>query len=237
MSDRIFCISDFSKETLRKFSEEQHIDNIPNLKTIHLGDSVIQEEKNNAEPKKQREHGENYVLYVSTIEVRKNHIVLLKAWQKLIEQKMNNLPHLVFVGMWGWGVEDVKKSYEEDKELQKVLHIYNDVNDQELATLYKSAKFTVFPSFIEGWGLAAVESLLYGKMCLVSNCDALKEATQGLMPTLEADDVEAWAGMIKKLSSDPKLLKHYGVVIEKYFQARSWQNFSAELLDYMLKKV
>jgi glycosyltransferase involved in cell wall biosynthesis len=60
----------------------------------------------------------------------------------------------------------------------------------------------VFPSFVEGWGLAASESLDFGTPVLVSDAPALGEATQGLMPQLDRNDAYAWEQGIADLIFD-----------------------------------
>lgn len=226
LSDRIFCISDFSKSQIQHMCILHNIKNIPVLKTIHLGSSIYRKDLSNYYT--DRNHKKKYILYVSTIEARKNHILLLKVWQKLQKEKFQNLPDLLLVGMMGWGIDEVQDLYQNDEELQKVVHFYDDVDDEELVTFYKNSLFTVFPSLIEGWGLGAVESMLYGKVCIISTCNALKEATQGLMPSLDPSDVEGWSNMVKKFVSDPTEIDQYTELIHTKFKSRSWDQFGAE---------
>jgi len=230
LSDRIFCISDYSKQQLKEIYKAHQISKYPQLKTIHLGDSVFKNEVQAIS--KKRGHKKDYVLYVSTIEARKNHLLLLKVWQKLQKEQFHNLPDLVLVGMYGWGIDDVQELYQNDNDLKKIIHFYDDVDDEELVTMYKGSKFTVFPSFVEGWGLGAVESMLYGKVCLISNCDALIEATQGLMPALPPTDVDLWADMIKDFVSNPNALDEYAQIIRQDFKSRSWAEFSSEFAEF-----
>jgi len=231
LSNRIFCISDFSKNQMVQICEKHHINTIPLLQTIHLGVSV--HETNTKTNYLKRKHNQNYVLYVSTIESRKNHILLLKVWQKLQKEKFKDLPDLVLVGMMGWGVDEMTKLYSEDKELQKIVHFYDDVDDEELVQIYNDTKFTLFPSFIEGWGLGAVESFLYGKPCIISNCDALIEATQGLAPSLSPTDIDAWCKMVKEFSSNEKILAINKTKIENEFKPKTWKEFSIDFEKFI----
>ena len=52
---------------------------------------------------------EPYVLSVSTIEVRKNHMYMVRLWEKLIENHIPNIPNLVFVGKIGWDIDKFKQ--------------------------------------------------------------------------------------------------------------------------------
>lgn len=235
LSDKIFCISNFSKKQLSDICEAHHIHRIPELKTIYLGNDIKRNPQHN-NTKKQGDTKE-YVLYVSTIEARKNHILLLRVWQKLQRESFIDLPDLVLVGMLGWGISEFMELYKNDENLQKIVHLRHDVDDNELISIYNNARFTVFPSIIEGWGLGATESMLYEKPCITSNCDALIEATQGLMPRVRYDDVDGWCDAIRRLSSDNDLLESYRQTIKERFKSRTWEEFSIDFAKFAKGKI
>lgn len=235
LSDKVFCISDFSKEQLQDICKEHMIQDIPLLKTIHLGDSIVAQQHQKSLHKK-RPHHSKYVMYVSTIEARKNHKLLLDVWSKLCLNTEDDMPHLVLVGMMGWGIDDVLKLYQENSTLKNSVHFYHDVSDEELSYLYQNALFTVFPSFVEGWGLGAVESLIYGKPCLISNCPALIEATQGLMPSLDPNAMQEWVECIQIWYRKPEVLEELKEKICKQFKPKSWKQFGQEF-EYFIKEV
>ncbi len=142
-----------------------------------------------------------FVLYVSTIEIRKNHILLLKLWLELIRAG-RPMPRLVFVGRRGWLVDDVYHYAESNAELRPFVSILHDVPDADLASLYQHCLFTVFPSRTEGWGLPITESLSMGKICVHSTDPAQVEASQGLMPALHPDDFMTWRHELLRLIDD-----------------------------------
>lgn len=113
-----------------------------------------------------------FVLCVGTIEVRKNHLALLNAWQQM---NMFHAPKLVFAGDWGWGVEGLRKKFEHNRFLEKVVTIIPNVNDAQLAWLYQNALFNVLPSHYEGWGLPVGESLWHGTPVVCTPNGALPE--------------------------------------------------------------
>lgn len=235
LSDKIFCISDYSKNQLIQIADQHYIADLPILKTIHLGDSVS--EKKFIETTLNRPHKKsNYILYVSTIEARKNHKLLLSVWKNLMREKELDLPDLVLVGMMGWGVDEFKEIYKSDKDLQKTVHLYHDVEDRELVSLYRNAKFTLFPSFVEGWGLGAVESMIYGKPSIISNTPALIEATQSLMPFIEAEDIKGWEDMIRLFIKEPNEIEKLQEIIKNRFKSRSWREFAQEFEKFAKDK-
>ncbi|PZW45871.1 glycosyltransferase involved in cell wall biosynthesis [Humitalea rosea] len=152
--------------------------------------------------------GQRFVLYVSTIEARKNHRLLIDLWERLRQElPPGTLPALVFVGQWGWGTADDRNRLERNWRLRPHLRVLSRVGDAELAWLYRSAMFTVFPSHAEGFGLGAAESLAFGTPCIISTCPALVEATEGLMPALDPLDFPAWHAMVSRLVTDPAALE------------------------------
>jgi glycosyltransferase involved in cell wall biosynthesis len=142
---------------------------------------------------------EPFVLYVSTLEIRKNHRLLLRVWSEC-RRAGQELPKLVLVGRIGWGVEEALRMLRHDPALAGRVLLLEDVPDAQLATLYRHCLFTVYPSLVEGWGLPISEALSFDKVCLHADDPAQHEAAQGLMPALHADDYLAWASEIVELA-------------------------------------
>lgn len=151
--------------------------------------------------------GRRFVLYVSTIETRKNHLLLLHAWDRLLrELPPEQVPQLVFVGAWGWGTEATRLMVERNWRLTGHLHVLTGVPDETLLWLYRHALFAVFPALAEGFGLGAAEAVALGTPCLISDCPALIEATQGLMPALDPLDLPGWVAELRRLFTDAAAL-------------------------------
>src|SRR5437660_8728124 len=86
-----------------------------------------------------------YVLFVSTIEVRKNHRLLVRVWQRLLERHGANLvPNLVFVGKVGWLVDGLLADLEASGYLNGKVILLPSLSDAELQQTYRSCLFTVF---------------------------------------------------------------------------------------------
>ncbi|NKF23355.1 glycosyltransferase family 4 protein [Solimonas marina] len=143
-----------------------------------------------------------YALYCATIEVRKNHIILLRAWQRLLPELGDALPVLVLCGRWGWKYDEVRDFLAEHPQLSDKVQLRSARGDAELAQLYRHARFGVFPSHAEGWGLGAAECLDFGLPVLISDAPALAEATQQLMPIIDADDLDGWCRAIARAAQD-----------------------------------
>jgi glycosyltransferase involved in cell wall biosynthesis len=229
LADRVFCISDFSRSQYLSVTSAHGMGRAPRLQTIHLGDAIPTAEKQGVAHN--RSLPRDYILYVSTIEARKNHRVLLEAWIQAAERGIE-MPHMVCVGMHGWGVADLFSRHEANPTIQQQFHFLNDVTDDELSALYRDALFCVFPSYIEGWGLGATEALAQAKICVISSAPALVEATRGLMPSLDPDDVAAWIDIVHDLSTNPEKRKALEFVIRNEFRPKSWGKFASEFFAF-----
>ncbi len=133
---------------------------------------------------------DSYALFVSTIEVRKNHLLLFRVWQRLLaELPREQVPKLVFAGRIGWRVDDLMDQIANTDNLSGHLLLIENPADAELAALYQGCLFTMFPSFYEGWGLPVTESLAFGKPCLIADRTSLPEAGGDLARRFDPDNL------------------------------------------------
>lgn len=188
-ADKILCISECSRRDLTELLVQLGTP-VPAMEVVHLGCS-LKDEKPAGSDLADRV-GDDFILFVSTIERRKNHITLYHAYARLCEEGVADLPKLVFVGMRGWGVEDLFADLQFDPRVAGRIVCLHDVTDAQLNDLYGRSRFTVFPSLYEGWGLAVGESLARGKFCLASNAASIPEAGQDFVEYLDPLDVPGW---------------------------------------------
>jgi len=232
-SDLILCISKQSEKDLNAMLErtgaarpKTHVfrlgDNLPDIK-----DQVISEQINTLVEKP-------FILFVSTIERRKNHEVLYRAYHLLCTQgKKNNLPKLVFVGMQGWGVSELLKDIELDPLTQDIIIKLNNVNDAELVKLYEAALFCVFPSLYEGWGLPVAEALSMGKAVICSNRGSLPEVGGDLVRYLDPWDPQIWADEIYKMSNDNLWRAKWEKRSKDLYAGRNWHATASEIKKHI----
>ena len=106
-----------------------------------------------------------FVLFVSTIESRKNHILAFDVWSKLIKKRgLGDTPRLVCVGNPGWMVEAAMARLNSSDLLAEKVTILSKISDAELSTLYRACAFTIYPSSYEGWGLPVTECLITARL-------------------------------------------------------------------------
>ena len=115
---------------------------------------------------------EKYLLYVGTIEPRKNLLRLLNVWEKLY--KAAEVPPLVIVGSRGWLSEDFFSALANSPARNGAL-LTGYVRDEDLPALYAAATAFVFPSLYEGFGLPPLEAMACGTPVICSNTSSLPE--------------------------------------------------------------
>src|SRR5262249_50339325 len=121
-----------------------------------------------------------YVLFVSTIEFRKNHRLLVAVWRRLIARHgADAIPVLLFAGQIGWRVADRLAALKKSETRGGKIVIMAGLSDAALRQAYRACLFTVFPSLSEGWGLPIAESLTEGRLCVASNRTSIPEVGGG----------------------------------------------------------
>lgn len=173
----------------------------------------------------------SYVLYVSTIEARKNHRCLFDIWCELARDNID-VPDLVFVGRAGWKVDDLIAEFSQTQFIDGRLHVLSDVSDSELMQLYTNALFLAYPSFCEGWGLPVTEALSLGTPALCSNTTSLPEAGQNVAHYLSPHDRNAWKQTILEWITDTKLRSRFDFT---KFEIPGWKDIIQELTDVLIQ--
>ena len=171
---------------------------------------------------------QEYVLVVSTIEVRKNHTLLIRVWEQLRAEFDDAVPHLVFVGKWGWQIDALRAHIDQHGYDGDWLFIFNGISDTVMETLYKGALFTVYPSFAEGFGLPIGESLAYGKPCIASSTTAMPEVGRDFVRYFDPFDWESALSVIRQAIVDRDDLRRWEDRIASDFAPKSWRDFCAQ---------
>jgi glycosyltransferase involved in cell wall biosynthesis len=182
-----------------------------------------------------------FVLYVSTVEVRKNHRPLIEVWNKLGVERGSALPLLVIAGKKGWeaeetiGLLDAANAREQQAPGTEPVLFIEGPSDSELQWLYAACDFTVFSSLAEGWGLPVGESLWFGKTCAASSATSIPEVGGDLciyFDPLQPEEIEA---AVKTLL-DPALRGSQEANIRSA-RLRSWHDAARDLAAAVLTHV
>jgi glycosyltransferase involved in cell wall biosynthesis len=173
----------------------------------------------------------DFVLSVGTIEPRKNHEVLYKAYLMLLRQKRLKRPlQMVFAGKRGWNSDDFLATLEDDDRVKERILILSPT-DEQLDLLYRRCLFTLLPSFYEGWSLTLPESLTYGKLCLTSDVEPLREVGGKLVDYIHPLDTSGWADRIACFANDPKQLRRAEKLIKSEWKPKTWRQSAQKILS------
>lgn len=178
--------------------------------------------------------GTDYVLVAGTIEIRKNHIYVVRIWERLLASLGPATPTLVFVGKWGWQIEALRDYLATSGTLKDKLLVYNGIPDDQLAFLYRHCLLTIYPSFAEGWGLPVGESLAYGKPCIASGVTAIPEVGGDLCRYIDPFDLEGGYAAVHQVLTDRADLARWTARIGREFRPKTWRDFSFEMFGTTL---
>jgi alpha-1,3-rhamnosyl/mannosyltransferase len=141
-----------------------------------------------------------YLLYVGTIEPRKNVKRLLQAYCALPASLRERWP-LLLVGKWGWNTADVAEYLHHEARHRGVIH-RNYIADRYLPALYNGARALVYPSLYEGFGLPPVEMMACGGAVLASTAGAVAETAGATAPLIDPLDVTGWRDALARVIED-----------------------------------
>jgi glycosyltransferase involved in cell wall biosynthesis len=137
-----------------------------------------------------------YFVVLSTIEPRKNHILLLQVWRRLVEQYGEHAPRLVVIGQRGWECENVVDLLERCAVLKGFVIEFADCTDEVLVTYMHHARALLFPSFVEGYGMPLVEALALGVPVIASDLAVFREIAGEIPEYIDPLDGVRWAEQV-----------------------------------------
>ncbi|MBB5374470.1 glycosyltransferase [Acidocella aromatica] len=173
----------------------------------------------------------SFVLFVSTIEARKNHALAFRIWRELLaSMPREQVPTLVFAGRVGWLVADLIQQLENADWLGGKIRLIEAPSDGELAAMYEDCLFTLYPSLFEGWGLPVTESLAHGAPCLAANATSLPEAGGALARYFDPDDLHDALRTVRDVLENPAGLAAWRAEIRENFLPVSWRESAAATL-------
>lgn len=141
-----------------------------------------------------------YMLFVGTLEPRKNLKRLLGAYASLPEEIRARLP-LVLAGGQGWGFTD-PGSIARRLGIERSVRLTGYVDDAELHALYRGARFLAMPSLYEGFGLPIIEANAAGIPVLTSNTSSMPEVAGDAALLVDPLDVSSIAAGLERLACD-----------------------------------
>jgi alpha-1,3-rhamnosyl/mannosyltransferase len=141
-----------------------------------------------------------YLLYLGTIEPRKNVLMLLRAYCALPGPLRQRCP-LLLVGGWGWNAGDVAAYFHGEARHRGVLHL-GYFPEESLPVVYNGARALAYPSWYEGFGLPPVEMMACGGAVLASTAGAVAETVGSSAHLIDPADLEGWRAALARVIQD-----------------------------------
>lgn len=176
---------------------------------------------------------DNYILFVGTVQPRKNIVRLIEAFSKVKEKEsvIKDLD-LIIIGRKGWQYEEILAAPGKFGVTDQVKFLEN-ISDEELNVFYQHALCYVLPSLYEGFGLPVVEAMQRGCPVITSNISSLPEAGGDAALYVDPENVDDIAEKITQLVTDKKLRHELIEKGKKQIQKFSWEKAAKETLDVL----
>ncbi|MEO1147901.1 MAG: glycosyltransferase family 1 protein [Cyanobacteria bacterium J06638_22] len=226
-----FCISTNTAKDLSEYCQQDRI-NTPKICVFRLGDNVQPDAQQQSIPGSNGALSDDFMLAVGAIHKRKNYELLFDALRVLRDQGFTP-PKLVIAGGWMPQGREIARIAIEDEFLKDAVEIVSNVDDAELARLYQSSLFTLYPSVYEGWGLPVCESFQFGKVCLASDAASITEILPKYEHFLAPLDTGEWASRIRYFTANPVARSGSESWIREHYRSWSWKNCAEQFQNFI----
>jgi glycosyltransferase involved in cell wall biosynthesis len=230
-ADFILTTSEYNKTTLAEHMASRQLDPLP-VHVVPLG-----HELSSSAPVESKISSviagiidQDYVLCVGTIEARKNPIYLFNIWKVMARSRHSKIPYLILAGRKGWLVQDFLDQLEACNYVGGKILVVHNATDTELDLLYRKCLLTMYPSFVEGWGLPVGESLAHGKICLCSATGGIPEVAGEFGDYIDPYNANDGLKRLLRYLDDPELRRSREREIADHFEPRSWRGVAEDLL-------
>lgn len=239
LADKIIAVSNSTKDDLVElFGIDRN-----KIEVVHIGvsEEFVRIEDDDALEHSRKKLGlpEKFVLYLGTIEKRKNLERLIDAF--VLASRRGDFPHkLVIAGKKGWLYKDLLKKID-DNGVKDGIIFASDIKQADLPILYNLADLFVYPSIYEGFGLPVLEAMACGTPVITSNTSSLPEVAGDAAALIDPYNIEEIAHNISELLHDAERRKKMsGMGIERA-GSFTWERCARNTMEvykkasYMLK--
>jgi glycosyltransferase involved in cell wall biosynthesis len=171
---------------------------------------------------------ENFILYLGTIEPRKNLIRLIDAYADLRRRGVTQWP-LILAGGRGWHDTPILE-HAAQADLGEALQFAGFVPDEEQPLWYNAATLFVYPSEYEGFGLPPLEALACGTPVVASNSSSLPEVVGDAAVLVDPTRSSAIADGIQRVLEDKPLRERLAEAGPEQSKAFTWRRMAEETL-------
>ncbi|MFH0818674.1 MAG: glycosyltransferase family 1 protein [Patescibacteria group bacterium] len=222
-ADSIITLSNFSSEELiRRYKRRK------NLFVVYASGNKIDFENNiiNWDEFKQKNGlAEKYLLYVGTLQPRKNVLNAIKAF---CISDINHSSQFVVVGKKGWLYKDIF-DYTKQNNLEKKIIFLDYISNSELDAVYNHASAFIYISSNEGFGLPIIEAMEHNLPVITSSCSCLPEIAGDTAVLVDPTDINGIANAINKVFCDENLREQMIIKGKKNILKFNWETTAEEI--------
>lgn len=229
-ADLIICNTQFTVDQVKLLCKTYDIQ-LPSFGVVNLGaDFTVNPNADMKVDPRAEDIASNrrYILTVGTIEPRKNHKLLLDAYDSGLE-KYN--VSLVFAGRTGWAVDELLQRMHSHSSWNKQIFHLEGLNDASISYLYDHAYMVANPSFIEGYGIPVVEGLMHNVPSMVSDIPVFHEIGGEYCDYFNPESPDDVIEIVARYINDDNSYKKRKTIL-KSFQPYTWDKASAKVIDY-----
>ncbi len=231
-ADLVIAVSNTVADQFRDFARSRHL-NMPPIQVCPLPGEMpgIPRQFPEARPP----DGPVRILSVSTLDPRKNHAGLIRAFNLASSSLPGRELFLDLAGAPYTGAQNIVQEVRRATKANPRIAWHGSVTAEKLSQLYGQCDFTVYPSLVEGFGLPILESLWHGRPCLCANYGAMAEtAAGGGCLTIDLRDSEKLVEAIVDLATQPGLRDRLEKEIDQR-RFKTWSDYAKELCNELTR--
>ncbi|MGH7045885.1 MAG: glycosyltransferase [Stellaceae bacterium] len=231
IADFVLCLSEHGARNIAHFAAETHAAPAA-TRIIKPADRVGIEPSRTGDLSLAiaREIRNQYAVYVSELAAGTNHQYLFRIWKRLHGRLGDATPQLVLVGEPGWQGDELVNQIEATGNLDGKIVFLRDISTAQLAALYCSAQFTLFPSIEDGWAAPVSMSLLHGRPCVAASGGSIPEIAGDLIDYVDPFNDNDGYEKIARLVEDQEYRELRARNIRENFTPREWHDVAVDML-------
>ncbi len=228
-TDLVLTISESSKKDIIEYLKvEPEKVYVTPLASRYYPNYLSEEITQSLEKQANYDFSKPYLLFVSTIEPRKNINAIITAFN-FLKEKYKIEHQLILIGKKGWNYEPIFAAIENSPWKNQIHHL-DYLSNELVALFYSKADIFVYPSYYEGFGLPVLEAMTLGAPVITSNTSSIPEVTGDAAILIDPKDSIQLAEAILKVISDSHLRQTLVNKGKERSQLFSWKKTAKETL-------
>ena len=172
----------------------------------------------------------NFILYVGTLEPRKNIVAIIKSFEKIKSRGWEG--NLLLIGKKGWLFKEIIEVYNQSKYKDNI-YFLDYVEKDVLPHFYNSAKLFIYPSLYEGFGLPVLEAMACGCPVITSKVSSLPEVVGDTAILVDPYNEDEITNAIERILSDENLRRKMSKKGAERAELFSWDKCVQEILQVL----